>query len=825
MNLKNAYSTILQETEKMDIAQEIKNLTRADLQLKENWYKGLALLDHASSDLGENKDEVFAFYKKLVTEGLDFKASVYLNEEDYGTHLNILLAALEKLAVYFPIIYTQIAFQYREARRSHRDAEKIIYYLDKAIDQKVELGLAVKGYFLYYGVLIKEDKEAGLELLNSSSSLWVKLYKAYISLNTGDTEGILPLIAELKESEDFFLIKSAFVLEGNYYDSIRDEAAATAVYQTLYQNYEHDYALFRLATMKFASSEDPTVRSEAFAMWKEAFELGTVEAAIHLGYHALPENNGGSSFDEAIHWFELGYLYNNAFAAYRLALIYLYVPEFINGEKGLHYLDVAIADGSADALIEKAEVLLDGAVVKKDEQAGLELLRKAAEDKLPYAMNRLGYFYEEGLLVGDADVEKALSYYEQAAELNFPAGINNSGRIYRYGVAGEPDQEKARAYFEKGVELGFPYAMTELAFMYEDGTIVKDLQQSFDLFKRAAEMDYAFAIHATGTYLENAYHMESPDHEAAFNWYKRGAELNDVNCTFETGRCYRFGIGVQEDPDQAIAYYEQAAEGGNPKAMVELGLCYEHEYGVAFDAQKAFDYMQSAAKQNYYYGAYKLGYYYMHGLITQDSEKGLEWFHKAAETGYPHAMIEIGDYYMYDYDRIDQAEKAFDYYQQAFERDVLHEGLGLCYEYGLGVETNYPEAFKYYEMAANREYILAMYHTGRCYLNGSGVKANPEQAFRWFNDAAQHNNIASQYYTGTLLLNGKGVAMNKEEGLQWLNKAAEENYALAQFELGNCYLMGDGVEEDEEMAMSWFEKAADNGHEKAMKLTGRKKGK
>ena len=203
--------------------------------------------------------------------------------------------------------------------------------------------------------------------------------------------------------------------------------------------------------------------------------------------------------------------------------------------------------------------------------------------------------------------------------------------------------------------------------MYEDGTIEKNYQKSFDLFNQAASLNYPFAIHITGTYLENGYHNETPDPEAAFQLYLKGAEMNDISCTYETGRCYRFGTGTEENPDQALAYYRKAAEAGNAKAMVELGLCYEYEYGVEFDAQKAFDYMQQAADLGYYYGEYKLGYYYMHGLIEQDTKKGLEWLEKAADAGYPHAMLQIGDYYMYDYDGLDEAEKAFAYYQQAQE--------------------------------------------------------------------------------------------------------------------------------------------------------------
>lgn len=828
MTLKDSYTNFLHQATNSNpsLLKETKTLSRNDLKESDNWYKALAVLEHAALSLPEAKDDIFDLYTRLITEGLDFKASVHLNDEDYDFHFNNLVRVLGLLAPHFPVIYSQIGFQYREARGPHRNIPKVIEYLDKAAGLDVEVAIAVKGYFLYYGVLYEQDQEKGLKLLNSTDSEWNRLYKGYMSLNNKELEGIPGLIAELKESTDRSIRKNTLVFEGHYLDSQEDLQGAIKLYQELIETYHSDFAMCRLGALKLFESNTEETKEKAFVLWKDAFELGTIDAVNHLGYHSLPENSGNTSYDQSIYWFEKGHLYHNAFSSFRLAMIYLYSPEQTDTAKGMFYLDEAIKNDSSDALLEKAEILLEGSLVDKDEKEALAIFSKAAEKKLPYAMNKLAYFYESGQLIADApDVETAITYYEEAAGLNFPSAINNAGRIYRYGLLGTADPLKAQEYFEKGASLKIPYSLTELAFMYEDGTIGKDYQKSFDLFNEAAELNYPFAMHTTGTYLENGYHNQTPNPEAAFQWYLKGAELNDTNCIFETGRCYRFGAGVEENPDQALAYYRKAAEAGSAKAMVELGLCYEYEYGVEFDAQKAFDYMQQAAELGYYYGEYKLGYYYMHGLIEQDTQKALEWLGKAADAGYPHAMLQIGDYYMYDYDGLDEAEKAFDYYQKAQEQGVVSEGLGLCYEYGIGVETDLSEAFKYYEMAANNNYVVAKYHTGRCYLNGFGVKANEETAFRWFHDAAQNDNVAAQYYTGTLLLQGKGTAMNKEEGIEWLNRAAGEDYPSAQFELGNCYLMGDGVEENEDTAMYWFELAADNGHEKAMKLTGRKKGK
>lgn len=825
MSLKNTYTTYQQNAfqQTSSAVQEMQQFTKERLQNGDTWYQALACLEKSIDLLPEHHEEILDLHNRIFTDGLDFKASVYLNEEDYAFHFENLISILDRLAGKLPVVYSQLAFQYNEARAQYQDSAKVSAYLDLGIAAHDDLSIAVKGYFLYYGHVLEKDETTGLQLLNSSEGVWVKLYRAYIQVNNDDKTGIPELITALKADNTPLLRKSVLMFEAHCLDLEKDAVGAKSIYEAILREYDVSFAHFRLGTLTFNDETDPSSKTKAFKYWQESFERGFIQAVETLGFHSLPENDEEIP-EQAIYWFEHGHRYNSSFCSYRLALLYLFHPKMTDLERGIHYLDAAVKNNYIDAIIEKGEILIGGEIIAKDEKAGLELLQKAIALKSPYAFNRLGYLYETGAIITDRpDVNQALAHYLQASDMNFTVGINNVGRLYRYGILGEPDYEKAKEFFEKAVTHDSPWAMTELAFMYEDGSLEKDYKRAFELFHKAALLGYPYAVNTTGNYLEYGYHNETPDPAAAFEWYLKGAELNYNPSFFEVGRAYRYGNGVEENPDKAIEYYQKGADAGNAKALVELALCYEHEYGVSFDAEKAFHYMQQAADQDYYYAQYKLGYYYMHGLIEKDTQKALEYLGKAAEAGSPLAPLQIGDYYLYDYDELDQADKAFGYYQKAIELDAVNEGLGICYEYGIGTEDNPAEAFKYYEMAANRDYVVAMYHAALCYLNGIGVKENAEAAYNWFHQAAQYDNVPSQYHTGYMLLKGKGVMMNQEEGLEWLNKAAEEDYADAQFELGNCFLMADGVEENEEAAMYWFERAAENGHEKAIKLTGRNK--
>lgn len=822
MSLEQQYLDIFKKVDKHP--SDFKTHTRNSLLTKQNWFEALAKLELAIDGLPAYKEEIIGLYEELFAEGVDFKVSYELNDQDYHFYWNKIITILEKLAPHHPEVYSQIAFQYNENRRAYRDNQQLQHYLSLAIDSNIAAAKAVAAYFYYYGISTEKDQQKANELFQEDNSEWSILYQNYIKLNNNDLDSLPAVITQLKNSQDKKIRKNALLLEGSYLEALGKPEEALQVFEKSLHKDHSAFAMARAAFIRFSS--DPSNKADALIRWKEAASLGSVEAINYLGVHTFPETYSKEAYTETVNWFSLGYLYNNAYAAYRLALILLYVEGWEDKTKGFAYLDEAVKGGSLDALIEKGEIYVEGRIVERNDEIAFNLFQRAAIEKdSPYAYVRLGYLYEIGSgPSGEKDPAEALNLYEKAAEKDHPNGYSNAGRIYRYGITGEANIEKAKAYFEKGVEQNVPYSITELAFMYEDGTLERDYKRAFELFEKAAEANSAYAMYCYGQYLQNGYNEGKKDPERAFEWFKKGAELNEINCLYETGRCYRYALGIEENPDQALHYYQQAADARYVRALVELALCYEYAYGVNFDAQKVFDLMLQAAEQDYPFAQYKIGVYYMHGglgeRIPVNSEQAILWLNKATASGYPYAFVELGDYYLYDYDDLNEADKAFAYFQKALEQDIIAEGLGVCYEYGIGVDYNIGDAFKYYEIAASRNIVGAMYRLGNCYLNGNGTKEQPDQAFQWYINAAQQGNVPSQYHAGKLLLKGKGVAMNKEEGLEWLQKAADLQYAAAQYELGNCYLMGDGVEENEDNALYWFEQAAEKGHERAMKIVG-----
>ena len=85
------------------------------------------------------------------------------------------------------------------------------------------------------------------------------------------------------------------------------------------------------------------------------------------------------------------------------------------------------------------------------------------------ALTKVGELYEHGLGV-DADMRKALSYYEQAAEQGHKSSARKMGLIYLYGnssISAQP--EKGIALLQMAADKGDIDAMLELANAYASG--------------------------------------------------------------------------------------------------------------------------------------------------------------------------------------------------------------------------------------------------------------------------------------------------------------------------------------------------------------------
>lgn len=126
--------------------------------------------------------------------------------------------------------------------------------------------------------------------------------------------------------------------------------------------------------------------------------------------------------------------------------------------------------GDAVALHDLGVIYQSGMGVREDDARAFDMLSEALERDPTYALAayNIAAAYETGEGV-DADLERALSYYEMAAENGDGDGANEAGRFYADGLIGDRDPVKAAEWYARGAGMGSMAATVSLADAYHDG--------------------------------------------------------------------------------------------------------------------------------------------------------------------------------------------------------------------------------------------------------------------------------------------------------------------------------------------------------------------
>jgi len=825
MTFKEDYQRLLVEKKQNSATLSEEAVKLIDnLIAPEKWFEAMAVCE-AAIDSGKVDENILKLRKEMFFYGKELHSGVNLNDEDYADWFVQLLEFNKKLAdAGVDEAWVEMSSLYDNARFPFRDFAKAEEYMLKGVSLDDPLSLALYGYHLQYGVgFAKIDKEKGVELMLQAKEKGYERADVYLLLSEFHSD--IELEVYEQKIKDYIAVSKPinqpwYLLGDLYREKFFELDKAIAAYEKGIELTNDPYCRYKKALCVLNSTIEGD-KDEALLAMKEAFEWNMSYAADYLGQFYY-YNEDYRNVETAIEWYRKAIAYYNEPAMINIAQIYLYNNDYKDVAKGISYLDMAIENENIRALGEKAYFLLEGDDAYRDIPLAKELLEKAYEAGDGYAAYRLGTGYQNAEFSEERDYKTAFDYYTVGAERDHLYAIEMLGRYYRSGILGEPNSEKAIECYRKAIERGSNYGRVELALCYEEGFgVEEDDNKAFELLKLAGAENYVYADMKLGYYYMNGV-VGEPDFDKAFEHFTKAAEGGNADSMYNLGRMYKYSIGRPENPELAVDYFRKAAEAGDVDANIEMAISYEHEYGgLEFDAAKSVEYMKYSADKDHPYAQYKLGTYYYHGMVEEDMEKGLEYLHKAYENESPYAAATLGDHYLYGRSG-DDYSNAFQYYKKAEEKDHITEGLGLCYLYGIGVETSASEAFKYLTIAAGRDYTAAKYRLGLCYKYETGTTKNLTEAYKWFSEAAEEGNRSAKYELGMLLLDGEGVAMDLEKGIGWLSQAAEDEDDDAQLELGNCYLVGRGVDEDEVQAMYWYQKAAENGNENAQKIVGRR---
>lgn len=219
--------------------------------------------------------------------------------------------------------------------------------------------------------------------------------------------------------------------------------------------------------------------------------------------------------------------------------------------------------GSAVAANNIAAMFISGQGVAVDEARGTRYVRKAAHRGLTHAMVTLATRARLGRGM-HANNQIAVYWYEKAYDAGNALAANDLGVMYQNGDGVRENDQRAMELFAEAMRRDPNNAMAayNIANAYETGEGVPvDLgwaRAHYVLAFNAGDADAAAEL--------GRFHAEGlgtvVGHEAAVEWYSRGAAEGSLAATVSLADAYFDGTGVEANPKMAQSLYQLALDLG-----------------------------------------------------------------------------------------------------------------------------------------------------------------------------------------------------------------------------------------------------------------------
>lgn len=218
-------------------------------------------------------------------------------------------------------------------------------------------------------------------------------------------------------------------------------------------------------------------------------------------------------------------------------------------------------------------------------------------------------------------------------------------------------------------------------------------------------------------------YCEEAEYAAAIDAYRKAAKKGSTDAMAELGDMYYYGIGVDENNDEAFKWYTQAAKHNNEKGIRQLANCYQCGYGTERNLNEAIRLLTILGNKGNVDAMRSLAYIYRSSMkefsapsdtVSYDEdfeaafpEESFMWMRKAADAGDYDSMLEVGS----------------------------------CYEKGFGVKQSYDEAVRWYEQVAQTGNIDAYQKIADLYFN----RGQEDKTEEWLKRSYEVDERMAQY--------------------------------------------------------------------------------
>lgn len=348
--------------------------------------------------------------------------------------------------------------------------------------------------------------------------------------------------------------------------------------------------------------------------------------------------------------------------------------------------------------------------------------------------------------------------------------------------------------------------------------------------------------------------------EAAFSWFKKAAEQNNLPAMIELAKIYYKGAGVTEDDGLSQMWWRKAAEAGSAEAQYEMSLMYGNVLRSSVfipgkgqlqeeNAANFIGWLSKSASQNYPEAEFELGMTYLLGatngegakqkiLIPKDLDKGLLLLQKSAKQGYYKSQWALAVLYQSGYSRIEPDKSESDKYWTMLEgqndSDAENQ-IGFLYREKnrekyvdgknkyKGVNLNFDEtnsvALMWFQKSAAQGNKYALYNVGSYFFDGEGVAKDPSKAIEYLKKAAEAGNYGAMFKLFSAYFKGIGTVKDYGEAYRWVIQVANQDVRRNQSRVhqarhivGLLHEVGLGVDQDLVLAYAWHNIALSGGY-------------
>ena len=507
---------------------------------------------------------------------------------------------------------------YESGNGTVQDEQSAVKWYQAAADGKDSYAMYALGKIYRDGLGVEQDLETSFRYFYSAAELGHE-YAQYACANA-----FLKGIGVKKDVAQAIRFYTASAEKGNHYA---------------------EYQLGELYSCGSETSNDKQLAQNYYAAALTGFiqqEESEPDAQLEYRIGNLFLNGKGTEpdFSSALLWFSKSAENGNAYAQYKLAVLFdegLEVPHdteiaqkyYVAALTGFIQQDETEPDAQLEYRI--GNLFLNGKGTQPDFSSALFWFSKSAENGNAYAQYKLAVLFDEGLEV-PYDTELAQKYYAAAltgfiqqdeiepdAQLEYRIGL-----MYLHGKGTPVNEQAALQWFIQGAEKGFSAASYQAGRLFEEcKTMSKNLVRSHYYYNMAlnqmVQEDYAEPNPDKEYQIGQMLYFGkgcSPDYFGAWQWFSKSASQGNVNAMFQQAKMLQKGEGIAKNEVAAQSLYFKVLQGylqeirehpeKAPDLQYKIGTMYEFGQGVKQDADAAKEWYEQAAAGGNVYAAERL---------------------------------------------------------------------------------------------------------------------------------------------------------------------------------------------------------------------------